>query len=185
MEKKSNKALWFLLVIVIPFLFAASLSVIGFSLMGVNVLDKAKGYMDTIPVVSSWVEEDQPAARSNEEMIRSMEKQITALQEKVEEAESALLEKDTKIKKQQNDIELLKNQLQEKTAENEQQDAALDKITEVYGAMAPKDAASIFENMKRGEAALIITNLEPDIQATVLAELDPKTAAELTKLLTN
>ncbi|WP_257350054.1 MotE family protein [Pseudalkalibacillus decolorationis] len=185
MEKKSNKALSILLIIVIPLLFTASLSVIIFSLMGVNIFDKAKGYANSIPVVSSWIGEDNPADRTNKVVVKPMEEQITLLQKKVEEAESAVLDKDTKLKQQQNDIELLKNQLKEKSVENKQQNVALNNIADVYAAMAPKDAAAIFENMKLGEAALIITNLDSDIQASVLAEMDPKNAAELTKLLTN
>lgn len=185
MDKKPNKALWFLLVIVIPLLFAASLSVIIFSLMGVNLIEKGKSYASNVPVISNWVETEGVKERSTEEMILSLKSQVKTLQEKNKKAEAEVLQQEEVIKQQQSDIVGLKDQLQEKESDATKQDDALNKIAEVYGAMSPGNAAQIFETMENSESAIILANLETDVQAAILAEMDPAVAAELTKLLTN
>ncbi|WP_221564301.1 MotE family protein [Alkalihalobacillus sp. TS-13] len=185
MEKKSNKVLWFLLVVVIPLLFAASLSVIIFSLMGVNLIEKGKNYAANVPVVSNWVEIEKDAGESNEELLISMESQIKTLQKQIEDAEKAVLEKDDEIKEHQSDIALLKDQLQKKEEDQTQKNESMAKISDIYTMMAPGNAAKIFESMEQSEAARIIASLDSDTQANVLAEMNPEKAAELTKLLTN
>ncbi len=185
LEKKPNKALWFLLVIVIPLLFAASLTVIIFSLLGVNLIDKGKNYAANVPIISEWVEPTDVKERSREEMILTLESQVKTLQAKNEKAETEVLKQEEVIKQQQSDIARLKNQLQDKESEQADQKSSLDRLSEVYSAMPAGNAAQIFETMGKSEAAIILTNLETDAQAAILAEMDPATAAELTKLLTN
>jgi flagellar protein FlbB len=98
LEKKPNKALWFLLVIVIPLLFAASLSVIILSLMGVNLIEKGKDYASNVPVISNWIETEDVKERSTEEMIISLKSQVKTLQEKNKKAEAEVLQQEEVIK---------------------------------------------------------------------------------------
>ncbi|WP_349410499.1 MotE family protein [Pseudalkalibacillus sp. SCS-8] len=184
MEKKTNKALWFLLVIVIPLLFAASLSVIILSLMGVNLIEKGKGYVAAVPVVANLVETADVKERSNKEMVAALESQLETLQAEADKAEKELLQKEEIINQQKSDIAGLKKQLQQKEDKDEQQKQAMDDVAEIYGTMPPGNAAKIFESMKKEEAALIMTRLDADAQANILAEMDPAVAANITKLLT-
>ena len=57
-EKTHSKLQWFFLVICIPVIFAIILFSVILSFLGINVMDKAKEYGGSLPVVSSlFVEE--------------------------------------------------------------------------------------------------------------------------------
>ena len=52
-EEKYNKLQWFLMVVVIPALFAFAVAIVVASVAGINVFEKAKEFSGKIPFISS------------------------------------------------------------------------------------------------------------------------------------
>ena len=62
-------------------------------------------------------------------------------------------------------------------------EAKLDKITESYAKMRPKNAAQILEDMKPQDAIEILQKLPPRILSKIFAKMDPSKAAMYTQML--
>ncbi len=105
--------------------------------------------------------------------------------------------KESKLKKMQQElnatkqqIENEKKQIQQLIAKNQQilkaiKEAKLDKLSESYAKMRPKNAAQILSNMPQKDALDILQKLQPKILAKIFAKMDPQTAAKLSEALLN
>ncbi len=131
-----------------------------------------------------------------------LEAKAEALLEKQEAFESlkntymALMkkkEKELKLKEQELNATLAKikeeqKKIQELVKKNEEilkaiKEAKLDKLTESYAKMRPKNAAQILEDMKPKDAIEILQRLSPRILSKILAKMDPAKAAMYTQML--
>ncbi len=102
-------------------------------------------------------------------------------------------EKELKLKEQELNATLAKikeeqKKIQELVKKNEEilkaiKEAKLDKVTQSYAKMRPKNAAQILENMKPKDAVEILQKLSPRILSKILAKMDPNKAAMYTQML--
>ena len=102
--------------------------------------------------------------------------------------EAKLKQKQTEINATLAKIENEKKQIEELVKKNKQileeiKKAKLDKITQSYAKMRPKNAAQILSNMKSDDALKILQKLQPKIVAKILAKMDSAKAADLTKMM--
>ena len=131
-----------------------------------------------------------------------LEAKAEALLEKQEAFESlkntymALMkkkEKELKLKEQELNATLAiikekQKKIQELVKKNEEilkaiKEAKLDKLTESYAKMRPKNAAQILEDMKPKDAIEILQRLSPRVLSKILAKMDPAKAAMYTQML--
>jgi len=103
--------------------------------------------------------------KKKEEALKKKELELNATLQAIEKKKKELKEL---IKKNQKVLEEIKN-------------AKLDKITQSYAKMRPKNAASVLSNMEVEEALEIIQKLQPKVVAKIFAKMDPKKAAILTQ----
>ncbi len=103
--------------------------------------------------------------------------------------------KEEKLKKQQSEInatlqkiEAQKKEIAELVKKNKEildaiKKTKMDKVTQSYAKMRPKNAASILGNMKSKDALEILQKLPPKIVAKILAKMEPVKAAQLTQMM--
>ncbi len=70
------------------------------------------------------------------------------------------------------------------TGGNENQTANLEKLTEMYNAMAPESAATILNQITNNDwVATILSNMEPKKASKVLEKMEPVKAADITRIM--
>jgi flagellar motility protein MotE (MotC chaperone) len=181
-KEKSSKLVWFLLVIVIPGIFAITVFSIVLSFMGVNVIEEAKNTGKKIPVVKDLL--DDPPAEKEDSNKKKEEQWASKFQEQedyIKLLTSDLQKKEEEVVSLKGDVALLKKQVEE--AETQAEKEENEKLKKLYEAMSAKDAAAVMTEMKNSEALNILTLLQAETQAAILAKLEAKRAAELTILM--
>jgi len=105
--------------------------------------------------------------KKKEEKLKQKEKELNATLKKIEEEKKEIQEL---IKKNRQILQAIKQ-------------AKLDKITQSYAKMRPKNAAEILSNMDTKDALNILQKLPPKTLAKIFAKMDPQKAAKLSELL--
>ncbi|WP_338754003.1 MotE family protein [Bacillus sp. FJAT-52991] len=188
---KTSKLQWLLFAVIIPLLFAVTVSLIVMTIAGVNIFDKAKELGASIPGVSSMIDsessKDSKVAKdrlvSLQAEVEDQKAEIEKLQKKLEasdqEIEKLLTEKDRL------EIELEQQQKQEEdSGKGKTDDKGDNPLIDTYESMSPKNIANILVNLSDNEAVSIISEMSTDKQAEILEKLPPETAAKYTKMLT-
>lgn len=185
-EKKNNPIQWFLLVVLIPVLFAVTVALIVSTVAGVNVFEAAKEYGDKIPVLGNILSKD------NEEDIVQFEKeridlegQIKDREAKIDQLKSKLENQDKEMERTQLEQERLLKEIDDLQAIQEKSKRAFKDIVRTYETLSAKKAAPIISQMNEVEALRILTTIKPESLASLLEEMEPTKAAQFTELLTN
>ncbi len=120
-----------------------------------------------------------------QEALESLKNTYMALLKKKEKKltlkEQELDQKKVKIKEEEKKLNKLIKKNEELLAEIKA--AKLDKVTQSYAKMRPRNAATILENMKPKDAIEILQKLPPRILSKILANMDPAKAAMYTEML--
>ena len=106
----------------------------------------------------------------------------------VKKKENRLKEKEKEINASLQKIESEKKAIQNLVAKNQKildeiKKIKMDKITQSYAKMKPKNAANILSNMPSSDAVDILNKLSPKIISKIFAKMDPVKAAKLTEIL--
>ena len=181
-NEKMNPFLWFLIVIIIPILFALILAYIVFSMAGVNVTNWMKDKASTVPVVSSLITTDE---EKNSE--QRNEKFKTALDNKDAEIESLtqeIMDLEGTIEKLERD--LLKSEKRntdnaENETEPEDEVITVKKMSGSFKDMDPEQAALIIQRLDKDIAVSILKSMSNKVRGSILEVMDPEQAAELTE----
>ncbi|WP_099158099.1 MotE family protein [Virgibacillus ndiopensis] len=188
-REKSNPILWFIFAIVIPIIVAITLTVIIFSVAGVNVMDWVKKTGNDIPVISSIVttDEEKDIERSEakmQETLKNKDAKINKLTQNVDDLESTIDQLEQKIAKLEN------SNTEQSTSEETSSEAGDDNsntnpvktIASSYKEMDSEQAANIIANLEDNLAISILKELPNDVRGTIFDEMDPEKAAQLTQL---
>jgi len=105
--------------------------------------------------------------KKKEAKLKQKEKELNATLRKIEEEKKEI---QTLIKKYKQILQAIKQ-------------AKLDKITQSYAKMRPKNAAEILSNMDTKDALNILQKLPARILAKIFAKMDPQKAAKFSELL--
>jgi flagellar protein FlbB len=186
-EKSYSKLLWFLFVVLIPLLFAITLTLVIMTVAGVNVLDAAKQYGEKIPGISQLIQDEQ---KTSEQILKDrLIEQKATLEEKtlqVKKLEQELENKQKEIDSLKNEIERLNAEMETKQksteAEQEQKQTMKD-IVKMYESMSAKNAAQIITELSDNDAVTILSSLNSEKAADILEKMDPANAAKYTSLL--
>jgi len=106
----------------------------------------------------------------------------------IKKKEEKLKQKELEVNMTLKKIEEEKKQIQKLLEEykkllDEIKNAKLDKVTQSYAKMRPKNAAQILENMPENDALAILQKLPPKIIAKIFAKMNPQKAAALSEKL--
>ncbi|PLR97273.1 MotE family protein [Bacillus sp. T33-2] len=185
-DKPQSKLQWFLIVILIPSLFAITVALIVLTFAGVNVFEKANDIGAKIPFVSGLMKGEK------KESVKEYEKQIAGLEAEMKDREAKIEQLQKKIDNNGKDIERvqlekqqLEAQIDELTAIQEENKRAFKDIVRTYESMSPKSAAPIIAKMTDEEALKILTNIKADTLAAIMEKMTPEEAAKYTEMLTN
>jgi flagellar protein FlbB len=181
-EKGYSKIQWFLFVILIPLLFAITLSVGILTVAGVNVLELAKKYQTEIPIISTAANENEKE-ESNREQIDSLQATIENQKAAIVEYESEIVTKDEKISSLQSEIADIKEKLESARNVNENIKIKLENLADMYAGMSSRNAAAILTELDEKDATEILALMDNDERGAILAKMAPEKAATITKNL--
>ncbi|MGO4887779.1 MotE family protein [Anaerobacillus sp. MEB173] len=179
-EKEYSKFQWFFMIIFIPTVFAAILAIIVFMFMGINVLEKGKEISMKLPVVSSWITNNQDNLEPEVD-VDELQTTIVKQQSELEALNEQLVERDEEIVNLNREIDSLARQIEifEEDRQNNQMaiEVELTEIAKTYESMSSKNAAKIISELDTTEALQHISTLKPETKASILAKMEPEKAA--------
>jgi flagellar motility protein MotE (MotC chaperone) len=119
------------------------------------------------------------------EALESLKNTYMALMKK---KEAKLKEKEKEINATLQKIENEKKEIQKLITQNQKileqiKNAKMDKITQSYAKMRPKNAAGVLSQMKEKDALAILKKLPPKNVAKIFSKMDPTKAAKLTEMM--
>ncbi|MDF2607378.1 MAG: hypothetical protein K0S34_1574 [Bacillales bacterium] len=185
-EKEYGAFQWFVFVILIPLMFAVTLSLVILIVAGVNVFDTAKDFGKKIPYVSTlFTDKTKP-----EDQIQLLEDNVVDLQATNEENQKTIEGLNTKIRKRDDqisqlneEISELKRKLMDNNVEAEKANVKLNEIAKMYENMSAKKAAEIIPQLSDDEAIMILSRISNSSVSAILEKMDAKAAAKYTGLL--
>jgi flagellar motility protein MotE (MotC chaperone) len=184
LKEKSSRFQSVLFVVIIPLLFAVTVTLVVLTVAGVNVFDHIKSSSSNIPVVSNLIDpsKKQTEQNSNKKVvtlqanIKDRESQINQLKSQLDSADQEKKSMELQKKQLQQQIDELK-QIQEKNKRD------FKEIVSTYETMSAKNSAPIILNMTDAEAVKILSSISPDVLSQIMAKMPPVRAAKYTELL--
>lgn len=180
--EKAGKVQWFLLVILVPFVFAIMLGLIIMTIAGVNVFDKAQQIGSNIPVISSVIPKDEASLEEQQLELKAELENKTAL---VNQLEGDIASKEKTIENLNSKIAELTTQLSEKDDQKKNREEVLQKLSTSFKEMEPDEAARIMENLDQNVAISVLEKLPDKERGLIFAEMNPEQAANLTSAFVN
>jgi flagellar protein FlbB len=181
--EKESRLQWFLLIIVIPALFAITLTVIIMTVAGVNVMDAVKTYTNNIPIISQYIDVQKMQKKlgatieKQNEMIAKQKKQIRSLENQL----SAKQQEVDQLKQELENLQQSKPFAEETAAEDET--VTVEDVANIYNTMSEKNAAAILTTMSESDVFTILSALDSDKAAAILEKMPPDQAAKYTSML--
>lgn len=175
-----------LLVIIVPLLFAIVITFIVLSFMGIDVLAKSKEIANQIPFLSKVVTTEEEAGQEREQA--KYENQLTEKDQEIEDLTAEVSSQEQTIDDLNQEIVKLTNQLEdeesnESSEEQLSEDENLQKLTKSYEEMDPEKAAPILANVEQALATNILREMKDDSRGAILSAMEAETAATLTQAL--
>lgn len=177
---------WFFLVIVVPTIFALTLTLVVLTFMGVNVFDRAENYANKIPGVSSIVStsEEKDAQRETDQLEATIEDNNA----EIDQLESEINNKDATIDDLNQTIAKLESEVESALEVEESVDSEDNRATDMaqsFQEMDEEEAAPIIENMEDTLAVSLLAQIKSEERGAILGVMDPEVAARLTSLMTD
>ncbi|MCA0969139.1 hypothetical protein LCM20_00885 [Halobacillus litoralis] len=176
-QEGGSKLQWFIFVIVIPVGFAITLTLIIFTILGINVFEKAEEYANRVPGLSEVVttEDEQAAADETSQLeatIANNNAQIEQLEQEVESKQSTIDELNMQI-------ESLENELVSAQESEEQTSEKVGELATSFQGMDAEEAAPIISNMSEALAVQVLEQISSEERGEILGAMEPETAANL------
>jgi flagellar protein FlbB len=188
-EKESTglkKLQWFLLVVLIPMLFAVIVALGLLTFAGINIVDAAKKYGEHIPGFSKLVAGEETAINLEEKLRNDIvdleainKEQLTTISELEIEIDRSQAEVNSLLSK----VEQLTEQLNSNEEQEGVKEQSFKEIAGAYESMSAKNAAAIITELQEREALKILQTLSTDSLSSILEKMDPVDAAKYTELL--
>ncbi|WP_163530570.1 MotE family protein [Halobacillus ihumii] len=189
-QEKGSKLQWFFFVLVVPALFALTLTVVVLTIMGVNVVEKAESYANQIPGLSTLVSTSDES--QNMRQTEQFETVIAEHNEKIDQLQQQVEDKQLTIDELHQQIEQLETDLESALAASDEQQtedssAGSDPMREMavsFEEMDEEEAAPIIENMDKELAVQLLAEVASSQRGAILGAMTPEAAAEIASLLT-
>ncbi|KHE73295.1 magnesium transporter MgtE N-terminal domain-containing protein [Halobacillus sp. BBL2006] len=181
-QEKGSKLQWFFFGIVIPTVFAATLALIVFTLLGINVFEQAEKYANQVPglskIVSTSVEKEEVVKEEQlQATIANGEAQIEQLQSEVESKQAVIQDMEQQIVQLEADLKASN----ESKTENKQD--ASENLAISFEEMDPEEAAPIVEEMDKALAVKMLAQVPDEERGEILGKMDPEIAAGIASSL--
>ncbi|UFU01026.1 hypothetical protein KO561_08875 [Radiobacillus kanasensis] len=188
-EKEKAGFLQWLFIIIIPLVFAVTLTGIILTVAGVNVLDHAKNVANHIPGISSVIETEEEVKQATakkrvEDNKEQVEAAVANKDEEIETLKSNLTEKEREIDELTQELAKLSSQLEEQNNTNEEvQQNILEDVSASFEGMDPEEAAPIISNLEVATAIRVLKNVPSEERGLILGAMEPEQAATFTTAL--
>ncbi|ADU30755.1 MotE family protein [Evansella cellulosilytica] len=183
---KESKWQYFLMVILIPIIFAIILAGVLLHTTGImNVGERLQQTVSFLPFIDS---EEQVEEGEDEEGF-SLEEEIANLEREVSSYASQIYQLELDLEDREAQITLLEDQLSTMEEHGEDvidEDIVVTDIKEIIRtleAMSASKAANILSEMTNEEAATYLRMMKVDTKSQIISRLDPADAAEIITIL--
>ncbi|MDQ0253711.1 flagellar motility protein MotE (MotC chaperone) [Evansella vedderi] len=183
-EKSENKWQWFLMVILIPAVFAVILAVVLLYYMGFNVGERIEQSASFLPFVESQEDEENENEILREQLIQ-LEDELTSYQSIISELEYENNQKDQQLAALEEQLSIANENVREADEQPEEVRTDLSDIVRTLEGMSASRAANIFSEMEQEEAVIYLRLMKVDNRSQILSRMDPALAAQLVSLLSN
>lgn len=183
----------FLIWFVIPFVFTAVLLFVLLSIFDYDIKSSIQKALHNTPVIGMVVPAPKEKAvvaadgkaPTSEQSIKTKDEEITKLNARVAELQAALQkadstteQKDHSLKEGQAKIADLEEKLKSKTQTEEEYNAQITQLANMYAKMNPSKAAPIIEALTPKEMVLVFSMMKADSRGAILEKMDATKAAE-------
>jgi len=175
----------FILVAVIPTIFAIIVLVILLTFAGVDVAKQGKELMNHIPFLSSEEVSTEKMLENNKSTISSLQGKLKEQESQIETLEKQLEDSENRVQEANVEKEKLQSELMSLKSSKEETQKVLSEMVKTYETMSAKKAASILSAMSENEALKILAELKPAKLASILEKMEPSVASKYTELLSN
>lgn len=182
-EKNYSKLQWFFYVILIPLVFAVTLSLVILTVAGLNIFEIAKSYGDKIPFVSAIIDKDEEKEEQSENNTYSLQATIEDQNASIQEYEAQISKQEETIKSLESELKNLKDQLANQKNEKEQSNVKLESLAQIYEEMSSKNAAAILSELEVEDTIDILLLMNNETRAQILQKMSTEMAANITKQL--
>ncbi|SEB03295.1 Flagellar motility protein MotE, a chaperone for MotC folding [Thalassobacillus cyri] len=177
----TNRLQWFFFVIIIPVIFAVTLTWIVLMIAGINLGDMAAKYGKDVPVVQSLFPSEEE--KSKEQRINKLQYSLDEKNDTIDQLEQDIAGKNATIEELEQQVGDLEAKLSMEESTDENKDAQVKQVSSSFKDMDPGQAAAIIGNLDQPVAVTVLRNLPNSERGNILGELDPEQAATLTSLL--
>ncbi|WP_163536797.1 hypothetical protein [Gracilibacillus sp. YIM 98692] len=183
-EKKPGIWQW-LVVIIVPFIFAVIVALVILYIMGVDVLTQSKQALNQVPFIQEKVLTSEEERYVNQ--LTEQEEMIEAKDSEMDSLQAEIITKEKTIQDLESQVEQLQQQLmeQENVDEINPADETTQELATSFENMKPSAAASIMEEMENGAAMPLLRQMDAEARGEILAEMAPDAAAVYTDLFMN
>lgn len=183
----------FLIWFVIPFVFTAVLLFVLLSIFDYDIKSSIQKALHNTPVIGMIVPAPKEKAvvtsdgkaPTSEQSIKTKDEEITKLNARVAELQAALQKadsttekKDLSLKEGQAKIADLEEKLKNKTQTEDEYNAQITQLANMYAKMNPTKAAPIIEALTPKEMVLVFSMMKADSRGAILEKMDAAKAAE-------
>ncbi|MFC4387400.1 MotE family protein [Gracilibacillus marinus] len=183
-ETKKPSILQWLIVIVVPIIFALIITFIILQFMGVDVVKSTKDVLNKIPFISETVMTDQEELHTNE--LKEKDEALLSANKELELVQAELQAKEKEIQNLEGEMEQLSKQIEDQAIEEEQIDSTdYKELAKSFDTMKPKSAAPILQELNDELAIEILKELDAETRGNLLAQMEAEVAARYTSLLAN
>ncbi|WP_445488253.1 MotE family protein [Niallia sp. 03133] len=182
-KKSFNFFQRFLLVIVIPMVFAIVVVLLLMIYSGANVLEKGKELANNIPFLHAEKASKEEKAENSSKTILELETKLSDQKKQIAKLQSELEGSEKETEAVQLEKEKLQIELETLQKDQEQTEKAFDDIVKTYETMTAKSSAAILGNMNEQEGLKILAALKPVTLAPILEKMEPAKATKYTELL--
>ncbi|WP_400247227.1 MotE family protein [Niallia sp. JL1B1071] len=182
-KKSFNFFQRFLMVAVIPSLFAIIVLVLLLMYSGADVAEKGKALLNTIPFLSEEKKSTDKLLENNKNKMLSLQTKLEERDAQIKTLESQLENSENRIQSVNSEKEKLQSELISLQSAQEETKKAVAEIVKTYDTMSPKNAAAILSEMSENEALKILAELKPAKLASILEKMEPSIASKYTERL--
>ena len=185
-ERKAGSFFQMLLAwFVIPLVFAIAVLLIIAKVADVNVVEKAKEWTASVPVLEQKKEDS-----STKKDKKVLEERVVVMKEELKQKEQQLMDIQEDLKKsnaKNEELTLAQEKLQaeilvlQKT--NDDSKKELGQLVSTFEQMSAKSAAPVITKMEDAQALQLLSQMKADTLASVLEKMSPEDAAKYTALL--
>ncbi|WP_307204033.1 MotE family protein [Paenibacillus harenae] len=187
-EKQSYSAFERFMFFTTPILFAIVMLVVLLILFNSDIRNKALEVGNSVPFLKDVLPEPKVAAgeTSDEQLkadnmskkIADLQAELTAKGMELATAVEAKTAQEQQIKELEDQIAQLKRSNEEQLVEDEQYQAKVLELSNMFSTISPSKAAPIMQSMTLEEMVLIFNTMRPDDRVRIMEKMNPQTAAD-------